>query len=116
MGTPAINWIFTETIPGMDHAFGPHLDKAARFKREVELPVFHAARMHDTSLAERAIRESALDLVGMTRGHMADPHLTAKLARGEESRIRPCIGANYCIDRILPGRRSTVPAQSGNRP
>jgi len=103
MGTPATNWTFPDTIPTMAHAFGPYIDKAARFKQSIGAPVFHSARLHDPSLAERALREGAMDLVGMTRGHMADPYLVSKLARGEESRIRPCIGANYCIDRIYRG-------------
>jgi NADPH-dependent 2,4-dienoyl-CoA reductase/sulfur reductase-like enzyme len=42
-------------------------------------------------------------MVGMTRAHMADPHIAAKLARGEEHRIRPCVGVGYCIDRIYEG-------------
>ena len=44
-----------------------------------------------------------LDMVGMTRAHMADPHIVAKIMRGEEDRIRPCVGANYCLDRIYQG-------------
>ena len=103
MGTPATNWSFPDTIPAMTHPFGPYLECAARFKRAVGLPVFHSARLHDAALAERALREGAMDLVGMTRGHMADPWLVSKLARGEESRIRPCVGSNYCIDRIYQG-------------
>jgi NADPH-dependent 2,4-dienoyl-CoA reductase/sulfur reductase-like enzyme len=39
----------------------------------------------------------------MTRAHMADPHIVAKIMRGEENRIRPCVGAGYCIDRIYQG-------------
>ena len=39
----------------------------------------------------------------MTRTHMADPHLVRKLIAGEEDRIRPCVGANYCLDRIYQG-------------
>ena len=42
-------------------------------------------------------------MVGMTRAHMADPHIAVKIERGEEERIRPCIGAGYCIDRIYEG-------------
>lgn len=103
MGTPATNWSFVDTIPAMTHAFGPYLETAARFKQAVKRPVFHSARLHDPTLAERALRDGAVDLVGMTRGHMADPYLVSKLARGEESRIRPCVGANYCIDRIYQG-------------
>jgi N-methyl-L-proline demethylase len=39
----------------------------------------------------------------MTRAHMADPHIVAKILRGEEDRIRPCVGVGYCIDRIYEG-------------
>lgn len=103
MGTPATNWSFPNTLPGMAQGFGPYLDQAARFKQAVRYPVFHSARLNDPTVAERALREGAIDLVGMTRGHMADPYLVAKLTRGEESRIRPCVGTNYCIDRIYQG-------------
>jgi NADPH-dependent 2,4-dienoyl-CoA reductase/sulfur reductase-like enzyme len=34
---------------------------------------------------------------------MADPHIVAKILRGEEERIRPCVGIGYCIDRIYEG-------------
>ncbi|MCC5955012.1 MAG: FAD-dependent oxidoreductase, partial [Natronohydrobacter sp.] len=44
-----------------------------------------------------------LDMVGMTRAHMADPHIVTRIMRGEEDRIRPCVGANYCLDRIYQG-------------
>ena len=43
-------------------------------------------------------------MVGMTRAHIADPHIVAKLRRGEEHRIRPCVGMGYCIDRIYQGK------------
>ena len=43
-------------------------------------------------------------MVGMTRAHIADPHIVAKVQRGEEHRIRPCVGMGYCIDRIYQGK------------
>ena len=42
-------------------------------------------------------------MVGMTRAHIADPHIVAKIMRGEEHAIRPCVGATYCLDRIYEG-------------
>jgi N-methyl-L-proline demethylase len=42
-------------------------------------------------------------MVGMTRAHMTDPHLVKKLIEGREHDIRPCVGANYCLDRIYQG-------------
>ena len=42
-------------------------------------------------------------MVGMTRAHLADPHIARKVAEGRESEIRPCVGMGYCIDRIYVG-------------
>jgi NADPH-dependent 2,4-dienoyl-CoA reductase/sulfur reductase-like enzyme len=36
----------------------------------------------------------------MTRAQIADPHLVAKVTMGQEDRIRPCVGASYCLDAI----------------
>ena len=58
--------------------------------------MLHATRINDLATARYAIREKIVDLVGMTRGHIADPYIVAKLERGEEDRIRTCVGATYC--------------------
>jgi NADPH-dependent 2,4-dienoyl-CoA reductase/sulfur reductase-like enzyme len=50
------------------------------------------------------VSEGHVDLVGMTRAHIADPHLVAKLLRGEEDRIRPCVGLGVCVDRVNQGK------------
>jgi thioredoxin reductase len=42
-----------------------------------------------------------LDMVAMTRAHMADPQIVNKLMRGEEERIRPCVGASHCMYKKL---------------
>jgi hypothetical protein len=36
----------------------------------------------------------------MTRPHIADPHIVNKIKAGAEERIRPCVGASYCLDAI----------------
>jgi len=87
-------------IPGMGTPAGPHLELAGAVRRAVPVPVMHAARISDVATARHALREGLVDLVGLTRPHMADPHLLAKVAAGQEERIRPCVGASYCIDRI----------------
>ena len=93
----------SHVIPGMGTPAGPHLDLAREVKKLVKLPVMQAARVNDVATARHAISSGAVDLIGMTRAHMADPHIVAKIMRGEESRIRPCVGAGYCIDRIYQG-------------
>ena len=94
--------LVTDCMPGMASPIAPWLEKAGQFKREVGLPVFHAARITDLASARYAIREGLLDMVAMTRAHIADPHIVQKISRGEEERIRPCVGASYCMGVTRP--------------
>jgi len=89
-------------MPGMASPIAPWLRAVGAFKREVGLPVFHAARISDTSSARYAIREGLLDMVAMTRAHIADPYIVAKLHAGQESAIRPCVGATHCQSQHRP--------------
>ncbi|KGF68240.1 N-methylproline demethylase [Hoeflea sp. BAL378] len=90
----------TDVIPVQGMKSAPHLDFAGRIRAEVGLPTFHAARIPDVATARHAIASGKLDMVGMTRAHMADPHLVKKIVEGREHDIRPCVGATYCLDRI----------------
>ena len=93
----------TDVIPVQGMRSAPHLDFAGEIRAATNFPTFHAAKIQDVATARHAIAEGKLDMVGMTRAHMADPHIVAKILRGEEERIRPCVGANYCLDRIYQG-------------
>lgn len=93
----------TDVIPVQGMRSAPHLDFAGEIRAETQFPTFHAAKIQDVATARHAIASGKLDMVGMTRAHMADPHIVAKIMRGEEERIRPCVGANYCLDRIYQG-------------
>jgi 2,4-dienoyl-CoA reductase-like NADH-dependent reductase (Old Yellow Enzyme family) len=88
-------------IHGMPAA--PHLDFAGEVRDATRFPVFHAARIQDVATARHAIASGKLDMVGMTRAHIADPHIGRRLMEGRESEIRPCVGATYCLDRIYEG-------------
>jgi len=92
-----------EVIPIQGMAASPHLDFAGEVRAATKFPVFHAARIADVATARHAIAEGKIDMVGMTRAHIADPHIVKKIMRGEEARIRPCVGATYCLDRIYEG-------------
>ena len=93
----------TDVIPVQGMPSAPHLDFAGRVRAEVGLPTFHAARIPDVATARYAIKSGQLDMVGMTRAHMADPHIVRKIIEGREEDIRPCVGATYCLDRIYQG-------------
>ena len=90
----------TDVIPIQGMRNAPHLDFAGKVKQVTNLPVFHAAKIPDVATARYAIASGKLDMVGMTRAHLADPHIVRKIRDGMEDRIRPCVGANYCLDRI----------------
>src|SRR5687767_2202406 len=93
----------SRVIPVTGMASAPHLDFAGEVRAATKFPVFHAARIGDVATARHAIREGKLDMVGMTRAHIADPHIVKKIMEGREAEIRPCVGATYCIDRIYEG-------------
>ncbi|MGB3315867.1 MAG: NADH:flavin oxidoreductase [Albidovulum sp.] len=90
----------TDVIPVQGMKSAPHLDFAGRIKAEVGMPTFHAARIPDVATARHAIASGKLDMIGMTRAHMADPQVVKKIIEGREDDIRPCVGATYCLDRI----------------
>lgn len=96
----------TGVIPLQGMASAPHLDFAGEVRAETGVPVFHAARIPDVATARHAIASGKLDMVGMTRAHLADPHIVRKVREGREDDIRPCVGANYCLDRIYQGGRA----------
>ncbi|AUQ55151.1 NADH:flavin oxidoreductase [Phaeobacter inhibens] len=90
----------TDVIPVQGMPSAPHLDFAGAVRQATGLPTFHAARIPDVATARHAIASGLLDMVGMTRAHMADPHIVQKITEGREDDIRPCVGATYCLDRI----------------
>lgn len=118
----------TDSDEGLSHMIAPmgtpaapFLDVVREVKQSFDLPVMHAGKIADVATARHAVGSGALDPVGMTRAHMTDPHIVEKVRRGEEARIRPCVGAGYCIDQIYiagaaycihnpaTGRERTIP-------
>ena len=93
----------TDVIPVQGMRSAPHLDFAGSLRAHVDIPIFHAAKIQDVNTARHAIASGKLDMVGMTRAHMADPHIVRKIVEGREDTIRPCVGGNFCLDRIYAG-------------
>ncbi|MBK4218009.1 NADH:flavin oxidoreductase [Paracoccus caeni] len=93
----------TDVIPIQGMPSAPHLDYAGQIRAATDFPTFHAARVPDVATARHAIASGKVDMIGMTRAHMTDPHIMRKILEGREDDIRPCVGANYCLDRIYQG-------------
>jgi len=111
---------YVNLMPGMSGPTATYLDLVQEFGREFDLPIFHACRIIDAATARHAIREGIVDMVGMTRAHISDPHIVEKIASGQESRIRPCVGATFCMDHRLclhnpsTGREASLPHRVPN--
>ncbi|OBZ95749.1 N-methylproline demethylase [Pararhizobium polonicum] len=93
----------TDLIPIQGMASAPHLDFAGDVRAATKFPTFHAAKIQDVATARHAIAAGKVDMIGMTRAHMTDPHIVRKIIEKREDDIRPCVGANYCLDRIYQG-------------
>ena len=94
-------------MPGMAFPEAPCLDMATAFKKEVnDVCVIHAQRITSVHTAARILSEGRADLIGMVRAQMADPYLVKKIVENKVDDIRPCVGANYCTDRIYIGGES----------
>ena len=96
-----MRWEHWPASPAPHGLFAP---LAARIRTAVTVPVFVTGRVTDPSLAEQILARGEADMVGMTRGHIADPDIVAKVKAGEANRIRPCVGANVCINRAVSGK------------
>ena len=103
-GAPYDDLGLAEWVRPMGLPSAPHIPVAGQIRQAVDLPILHAGGIADIATARHAVAGGHVDLVGMTRAHMADPHLVAKLTRNEEDRIRPCVGLGYCVDRVNQGK------------
>lgn len=79
-----------------------NLEDVAKIKEAVSIPVICAGKFDDPVLAEEAISEGKIDMMGMGRPLLADPHIANKFMNGQEEDIRPCIGCHMgCLSRIF---------------
>jgi 2,4-dienoyl-CoA reductase-like NADH-dependent reductase (Old Yellow Enzyme family)/NADPH-dependent 2,4-dienoyl-CoA reductase/sulfur reductase-like enzyme len=91
-----------EQVPLMTTSFFmPKMHNAERVANLVEaargVPVIGTpGRVTRISEAEGLLQRGAMDMVGITRGLIAEPDLVRKAERGEESTGRICIAANHC--------------------
>jgi dimethylglycine catabolism A len=76
-----------------------HLSRVV--KKAVQVPVATVGRVTTLALAEDILRSGDADLVGMVRANIADPELLPKSRAGQAASVRPCVGANVCINSLL---------------
>src|SRR5262249_34498726 len=105
IGGSAENYInLAAAVPNMMFPPQPYVYLAAAIKEVVDLPILHAGKTVSPLDAEKVLAEGWVDVVGMTRAQIADPHMANKAREGRLEEIRSCVGANYCIDRLYFGK------------
>lgn len=91
-------------VADMNYGPAPYAHLPAAFAaRFPDTPTFAICRMTDLDVAEQVLQSSDVALVGMTRAHIADPHLIRKTREGRADEIRPCISCNFCIGELNRG-------------
>ncbi|MGY5852918.1 MAG: NAD(P)/FAD-dependent oxidoreductase [Candidatus Thorarchaeota archaeon] len=86
----------------MDVPRGHYAYLAEAIADVVDVPVIACNRINSPSVAERILSREKAELIGMSRGFIADPELPDKIRTGNKSAIRPCIGCNLgCLDNVF---------------
>ncbi len=94
--------VATETLhlvePSMATPRGYALHISEAIRAAVALPVIGVGRLKEPAEAERALTDGRCDLVGITRGQIADPDFATKALRGAADEIRTCLSCNQeCV-------------------
>ncbi len=77
---------------------------AEEIKKHVRIPIIAVANIKEPAIAEAILAEGCCDLVGVARGHLADPEWCKKAKAGKTETIRKCIGCLVCFDEIVHER------------
>lgn len=83
---------YGSVIPTMAVPRGCYLHYARAVRKRVDIPVGAVGRITDPTMAVQALLDGDADFIGMTRAHIADPHLVTKVLEDRPDEIRPCIG------------------------
>ena len=87
--------------PTSPQAHGFQMAATRRIKQAVSLPVVGVGRIVTPEEAETHLAAGDCDFVALARALVADPAWVSKAERGEGAKVRPCVGANWCMSSIF---------------
>lgn len=87
--------------PTSPETHGYQLESTGVVKAATRLPVVGVGRIVTPQEAEAFIAGGKCDYVGLSRALIADPDWAAKAKSGSAAEIRPCVGANWCLESIF---------------
>ncbi|MGO4859998.1 oxidoreductase [Arthrobacter sp. 2MCAF14] len=96
---------YSRSIPDYRHGDAPNIPPVERLREaaDVKIPIIGTGSILTADVAESVLASGACELVAMTRAHIADPEHMLKVAGGHGHRVRPCVGANDCVNRVQSG-------------
>ncbi len=105
LGSTATYTGWQHIIPHMHFQAGYPGEKSAALKEVVtRMPVLVAGRINQPQIAEDILARGGADMVGIVRGHIADPDFVKKAFENRVEDIRACIGCDQaCIGHRLRG-------------
>jgi 2,4-dienoyl-CoA reductase-like NADH-dependent reductase (Old Yellow Enzyme family) len=95
------NWGAPSYIQPHQYSVAQWAPLAGRFKAEVDLPIVYTGRVSTVQAAADVVNSAYADVVGMARAMFADGDLVSKARSGRAAEIRPCIGTNDCLHRVV---------------
>ncbi|HEY5534248.1 MAG TPA: FAD-dependent oxidoreductase [Ignavibacteria bacterium] len=85
-----------------------NLETSIAIKHAVNIPVICAGKFDEPDLAEKAISNNDIDMMGIGRALLADPEIVNKFKEGKLEDIRPCVGCHQgCFSKFLSGQPLT---------
>lgn len=86
-----------------------NIDNINKIKQQIKIPVMAVGRFNDPAIAEKALVDGKCELVGIGRAQIADWDFVGKAMRGEDEKIRRCIGCvQGCYDAVIDHRFQTI--------
>ncbi|WP_303721917.1 FAD-dependent oxidoreductase [Malonomonas rubra] len=88
-------WTPNMVVPDNQHPLGLWVPLASGIKEVVgDTLVFAVGRINDPVFGENILADGHADMVGVTRGQVADPEFANKARDGRVEDIRPCVACN----------------------
>lgn len=95
------NWGAPSYIQPHHYAPAQWAPLAGRFRAALDLPIVYTGRVTTVGTAAEVVAAGHADVVGMARAMFADGELVGKARAGRIEDIRPCIGTNDCLHRVV---------------
>ncbi|WP_435348718.1 FAD-dependent oxidoreductase [Haloarchaeobius sp. HRN-SO-5] len=89
--------------PSRKHSKNYQMEFVEEATARLDVPVGGTGRITDPGDAVSILERGAVDMIGMARQSIADPHWPKKVSDGRVGEIRECIGCNICVSQSRQG-------------